>query len=250
MLGEDDDSASILDLSLHRRGRGGCHEKRRERTQEPRGGDVELRLEFIEVHIATLSCREVHEVPCKKRVGQRYVGVNARGRERIAVKVNTFFEVAAFGDAPIAGDGMMTDVGEEEEIAVPIMEALAEVDARAMQGVEEGGFHEARFVDRPARTVIRARRPLDHPVKDFELAELRLPRREALSAQVIHEGMLAGSRAYSKERTQAFIKQVPFLLEAVESAGGFFLDGLFEGEHVFIGEFLGGHKFLTTDEQR
>ncbi len=97
---------------------------------------------------------------------------------------------------------------------------------------------QARFVDRAAWTVIRARRPLDHPVKDFELAELRLPGRDAFGAQIIHKGLLAGSRAHGEQGTQVFIEQIPFLLEAVESAWRFFLDGLFEGEEIFIGEFL------------
>src|SRR5215510_11919422 len=51
-LGEGDDSASSADLSLHRRG-GGCrHEKRREGAQETCGSDVELGLEFVEMLVA------------------------------------------------------------------------------------------------------------------------------------------------------------------------------------------------------
>ena len=50
-----DNSASFPDLSLHRRGRSGRHEKRRERTQESCGGDVELGLEFVEMHVAALA---------------------------------------------------------------------------------------------------------------------------------------------------------------------------------------------------
>ena len=70
---------------------------------------------------------------------------------------------------------MMTDVGQEEQVAMPVMQALTEVDASAMQRINQRGLHQARFVDRSARTVIRARGPFDHPVEDFELAELRLP---------------------------------------------------------------------------
>jgi hypothetical protein len=85
-------------------------------------------------------------------------------------------------------------------------------------------------------------------VKDFELTELRLPRWNALGAEIIHEGMLAGSRAHGEERTQVFIEEVPFLFEAVESAGGFFFCGLFKGEEVFVGELLRGHeRFLRRD---
>src|SRR5262245_8308174 len=108
---------------------------------------------------------------------------------------------------------MMTDVGEEEKIAMPVMEPLAEVDASAMECVDERSFHQARFVDRPARIVMGARCPLDHPVKDFKLAELCLPRRDAFGAQIIYERVLAGSRAYGEQRAQVFIEEVPFLFE-------------------------------------
>jgi hypothetical protein len=60
-------------------------------------------------------------------------------------------------------------------------------------------------------------------VEDFELAELCLPRRDTLGAQIIHEGMLAGSRANGEQWTQVFIEEVPFLFEAVESALRVFL---------------------------
>src|SRR5262245_30897947 len=96
----------------------------------------------------------------------------------------------------------------------------------------------ARFVNRSTWTVIGARRPFDHPVKNFELAELRLPRRDTFGAQIIYKGMLAGSCTHGEQWTQVFIEEVPFLFEAVESTGGFFFDGLFEGEEVFVGELL------------
>ncbi len=86
---------------------------------------------------------------------------------------------------------------------------------------------EARFVNRPAWTVIWARRPFNHPMKDFELAKLRLPRRDTLGAQIIHEGMLAGTCAHGEQRTQVFIEEIPFLFEAVESTLRFFFGGLF-----------------------
>jgi hypothetical protein len=140
---------------------------------------------------------------------------------------------------PVARDGMVTDVGQEEQVAVPVMQPLAEVVPARCKGVDERGFHQARFVDRAARTVIRARGPFDHPVEDFELAELRLPGRDAFGAQVIYEGVLAGSRADGEQRAQFFIEQVPFLFEAVEPAFGFFFDGLFDSEQVFVGELLG-----------
>ncbi len=190
-----------------------------------------------------LGGREVHEVPRKEWVGQRHIGVNAGSRESVAVEVHTFFEIAAFGESPIAGDGLMTDVGEEEQIAVPVMEAFAEVDARAMQRIDEGRFLQTRFVNRATRTVIRARRPFDHPVEDFELAELFLPRWDTFSAEIIDEGMLAGSGTHGEQRTQVFIEQIPFLFEAVESAGGLFFCGLFESEQVFVGKLLlRGHE--------
>jgi hypothetical protein len=44
--------------------------------------------------------------------------------------------------------------------------------------------------------------------------------------------------AYSKERAQVFIEEIPFLFETVESTGGLFFNSLFEGEEVFVGEFL------------
>src|SRR6185503_444142 len=110
---------------------------------------------------------------------------------------------------------------------MPVMQTLAEVDTRAMKRVDERGFHETRFIDRTARMIIRARRPFDHPVKDFELTELRLPLRNAFGTQIIDKGMLAGSRAHGEQGTQFFVEQIPFLLEAVESALRFFLGGLF-----------------------
>ena len=117
----------------------------------------------------------------------------------------------------------MADIGEEQKIAVPVMQTLAKIDSRTMKRVDERSFHETGFIDRSARRVIRARRPLDHPVKDLELAELRLPWRNTFCAQIIHKRLLAGSRAYIRSGRRRFIKQVPFLLEAVESAGGFSL---------------------------
>src|SRR6266498_267852 len=146
--------------------------------------------------VTTLCGSEMHEVPSEERVGQGHVGVNASGRKRVAVEVHAFFEIASFGDAPIARDGMMTDIGEEEQVAMPVMQSLTEVDAGTVQRVDERSFHQARFVDRPARTVIRACRPFDHPVEDFKLAELRLPLRDAFGAQVIDKGVLARSRTY------------------------------------------------------
>src|SRR6185436_5385899 len=98
---------------------------------------------------------------------------------------------------------------------MPVMQTFAKVDARAMQRVDERGFHKARFIDRAARMIVRARCPFDHPVKDFELAELCLPLRDTFSAQIIYKGMLTWPRAHSKQGTQFFIKQIPFLFEAV-----------------------------------
>ncbi len=142
----------------------------------------------------------------------------------------------------------MTDVSEEQKVSVPVMKPLPELNTRTMKCVDERSFHEARFIDCTARMIIRARRPLDHPVKDFELAKLCLPRRNTFGAEIIHEGLLAGSRAHRKQRTQVFIEQIPFLLEAIESALRFFFDGLLYGEEVFVSEFLGGHIFLTKGE--
>ena len=136
-LGQDNHSASIADLRLHRRGGIGGNEERSKRAQEARGGDVKLGFEFIEVLVAALAWREVHEVPGKERVGQGQVGVDARGRKRIAVQVNAFFEITALGDAPTARDGMMTNVGEEQKVAVPVMQTLTKVESRAMQGVDQ-----------------------------------------------------------------------------------------------------------------
>src|SRR5215207_10856689 len=110
---------------------------------------------------------------------------------------------------------------------MPVMQALAEVETCAMKCINERGFHQAPFIDRAARTVVRARRPFDHPVKDLELAELRLPLRNTFGAKIIHEGMLAGSCAYGEQGAQFFIEKIPFLFEAIESALGFFLGGLF-----------------------
>src|SRR5689334_22249024 len=113
MLSEDDCGASTADLSLQRRGRSGRDKETRERAQETRGGDIKFRFEIIEMFITALTGGEVHEVPREKRIRQREVAVNARCRKRIAVEVNALFKIAAFGDAPIAGQGMMTDISEE-----------------------------------------------------------------------------------------------------------------------------------------
>ena len=56
--------------------------------------------------IAALAGRKVHEVPGKERIGQGQVGVNARHRQRVVVEVDAFFKITAFGDAPVAGDGV------------------------------------------------------------------------------------------------------------------------------------------------
>ena len=87
----------------------------------------------------------------KQRVGQGQVGVDAGGGQRVAVQVDTAFEIAALGDAPIAGDGVMADGGEEEQVAVPVVQPLAKLAPGAVQGVEQHGFHQTRFVDRAAR---------------------------------------------------------------------------------------------------
>ncbi|MBV6465523.1 MAG: hypothetical protein PGMFKBFP_00802 [Anaerolineales bacterium] len=242
-LGQGDDGASVSHLRLHGRGRAGRDEETGEGAQEARSGDVEFGLEAVEVTVAALAGGQVHEVPGEERVGQGQVGVDARGGEGVAVEVHAFFEIAAFGDGPLARDGVVTDGGEEEQVAVPVVQTLAEVEASAVQRVDEGGFHQARFVDGAARTVVGTRRPFDHPVEDFELAELRLPGGDALGAQVVHEGLLAGSRADGEQRTQVGVEEVPFLLEAVEPARRLFFDGLFDGEEVFVGELGegGGH---------
>ncbi|MCA8974668.1 MAG: redoxin domain-containing protein [Planctomycetes bacterium] len=65
---------------------------------------------LIEMHIAALSGRDVHEVPGKERIGQREVAVDARCRECFAVEVHAFFEIAAFGDRPISGQRVMTNI--------------------------------------------------------------------------------------------------------------------------------------------
>jgi hypothetical protein len=55
----------------------------------------------------------------------------------------------------------------------------------------------------------------------------------------------AGSRAHGQQRTQVFVKEIPFLFEAVEPAGRFFLDGLFYGEEIFVGEYLRHEQVLN-----
>ena len=76
--------------------------------------------------------------------------MDAGSRKRVTVEVNTFFKVTAFGKRPVAGDGLVTDVGEEEQIAMPVMQTFAEVQPGTMQGVHKRGFHQAGFVDRTA----------------------------------------------------------------------------------------------------
>jgi hypothetical protein len=39
--------------------------------------------------------------------------MNARGGKRVAVEVDALFEITAFGNAPIARDGIVANIGEE-----------------------------------------------------------------------------------------------------------------------------------------
>jgi hypothetical protein len=75
-------------------------------------------------------------------------------------------------------------------------------------------------------------------MKDFELAELRLPWGNALGPQIIYERLLAWSCTHREKGAQVLIEEIPFLLETVEPAVRFLLEGLFYGEEIFIGEFL------------
>ncbi len=196
VFGEDDRRASILDLGLHRRGSTGGNKERRERPQQTGGCDIELRFEIIQMLVTALAGGEVHEVPGEERVGQGDVGMDAGSGKGIAVQVHALFEVTALGQRPIAGNGLVPDIGEEQQITMPVMQAFTEIHPCAMQGVHQGGFHQAGFVHRTARRVIWAGGPFDHPVEDFKLAELLLPTGEALGAQIIHERMLAGPGAH------------------------------------------------------
>ena len=54
MFGEDNNRAPILDLSLHRRGRGSSNEETRKGAKQSRGGDIKLGLEFVKMLIAAL----------------------------------------------------------------------------------------------------------------------------------------------------------------------------------------------------
>src|SRR5688572_26526319 len=244
MLGEGDHRTSRADLSLHWRGRGGRDEERGEGAQQAGCRYVELRLELVEMLITALAIRQVHKVPGEEWIRQREVCMNTCDSQSAIIQVDTFFEITPFCDPPISGDGMMTDVRKEEQVAMPVVQTLTKIDTRAVKRVDQCTFHQACFIDRAARTVIWPRRPLDHPVKDLKLAKLRLPVRETFCAQIIHEGLLAGSCTHSEEWAQVFIEEVPFLFEAVQSALRFFFDGLFYGEEVFIGKFLGivGHE--------
>src|SRR5260221_14461007 len=106
MLGEDNCCASTADLSLQRCGRSGRNKETRKRTQEATRGDIKFGLEFIEMLIATLTGREMHEIPCEERIGQRHVGVNTGGGERVPEEVNTLFQRPAVGNTPIDRAGM------------------------------------------------------------------------------------------------------------------------------------------------
>lgn len=201
--------------------------------------------------VTALRSVQMHEIPRKERIGQRHVRMNARGCQRVTVQVHAFFEIAPFRNCPIARNGMMTDICEEKQITMPVMQSLAEVHTCFVQGIDQGCFHQARFIDRPARAVIGTRCPLNHPVEYFELAELFLPRCETFGAQVIYERLLAGTCSHCEQRTQILIEQIPFLFKAIEAAGRFFLDSLLEGEQIFIGEFFGWHeRFLRRGLMR
>src|SRR5258706_12552784 len=100
---------------------------------------------------------------------------------------------------------------------MPIMKSLAEILAGAMQRIDKRGFHKARFIDRAARRVIRARSPFHHPMKDFELAELRLPAWDTLGAEIINKGLLTRTGPHREQGTKFFIEWIPFLVDALES---------------------------------
>jgi hypothetical protein len=85
-------------------------------------------------------------------------------------------------------------------------------------------------------------------MKDLELAELRMPLGNALGPQIIYERLPAGSCAHGEKRAQVLIEEIPFLLETVESAVRFFLEGLLYREEIFVCEFLRGHeRFLRRE---
>ena len=100
--------------------------------------------------VAALGLRKVHEIPGEERVGQGHVGMDAGGRQRVAVQVHAFLEIAALGDGPVAGDGLVADIGQEEQVAVPVMQPLPELNGCPVERVDKRGFLEARFVDRAA----------------------------------------------------------------------------------------------------
>jgi hypothetical protein len=55
--------------------------------------------------------------------------MNSCHGQRAIEQVHTFFKVTAFGNRPLSRDGMVTDVSEEEEVSMPIVQSLPEVDA-------------------------------------------------------------------------------------------------------------------------
>ena len=72
----------------------------------------------------------------------------------------------------------MIDGGEEKQVAVPVVQPLAELRSGARKGIDEHRFHQPGLVYRAARAVIWARGELHHPVEDLELGKVAQPGRK------------------------------------------------------------------------
>ena len=116
VLGEHDGGASIPHLGLQRRGGGRRNKEAGEGPQEPRGGNVEFGFEFVEMLVAALVGGKVHEIPGKQRIRQGQVRVNTGRRQAVAVKVDAFLQIAALGDAPVARDRIVADLGQKQKL--------------------------------------------------------------------------------------------------------------------------------------
>ena len=129
---------------------------------------------------------------------------------------------------------MVPHGSEEQQVPMPGVQTFAERPPRFMKGVDQGGFHQSPFINRPPRLEIGPGRPFDHPMKDLKLAVGTQPGREAIRPQVIDERLLAWSRADRQERAQLRVEQVLLQLEAAQPALWIPFSGGLQSELVLL----------------
>ena len=217
---EPDDGLAVLFRGLQGRAGAGGDEDRREGAHEARAGDVDLVLVVVQVSVAAPGGGQVHEVPGQHGFGQAQVRVGAGRGQFGAVQVDATLKVAALGQVPGFGNQVGPDLGQHEQVAVPVVERLAEAAPGLGQGIDEGRLQQAALVYGALGRVVGPRDPLDHPVEHLELVVLLCPGRQHLGPQVVHEGHVIGSSADGEQGAELRIHQVPFQFQPAESTGG------------------------------